>query len=68
MLNDEFIKSEMLAEEYIESIIQLRKELEQGKIEECLRLLNGLEIAMQTTLAIGDLHDLGQWQQSKTLN
>ena len=58
MLTNEFIKSEMLAESYIENISVVKKLLKKGKTEECLAVLDELESSMLITLAIGELHDL----------
>ncbi len=58
MLNNEFIKSEMLAESYIDNISVVKKLLKRGKTEECLAILDELESSMMITLAIGELHDL----------
>ncbi len=58
MLNNEFIKSEMLAEDYIENISAVKRLLTEGKTEECLTILNELESSMQITLAMGELYDL----------
>lgn len=62
MLSNEFIKSEMLAESYVNQISAMRGLLQNGKIEECLKLINQLEESMKVTLAIGELYDKAEEQ------
>ncbi|MBX2808480.1 MAG: hypothetical protein KTR20_07600 [Cellvibrionaceae bacterium] len=57
MISDDFIKSEMLAEKYLENIKQLKELLKQGELQECLLALGELEYSMQITLALGELYD-----------
>ncbi|MGH1485422.1 MAG: hypothetical protein ACRBCI_04325 [Cellvibrionaceae bacterium] len=58
MLTNEFIKSEMLAESYIDNIAVVKKLLKKGKTTECLAVLEKLESSMMITLAVGELYDL----------
>ncbi len=51
------IKSEILAEDHIHSVISIKKLLEEGKTEECLDELNSLEHAMQITLAMRERYE-----------
>ena len=56
--SDAFIKSEMMAEEHVDSIKMAIQELEAGNIDDCLSRLIKIEAKMQTTLAFGELFDI----------
>lgn len=56
--SDAFIKSEMMAEEHVDSIKMAIQELASGNIEDCLDRLMKVEAKMQTTLAFGELFDI----------
>lgn len=56
--SDNFIKSEMMAEEHVDSIQMAIQELASGKIDDCLGRLIEVEAKMQTTLAFGELFDI----------
>lgn len=56
--SDAFIKSEMIAEEHVDSIQMAIQELASGNIEDCLGRLIRIEEKMQTTLAFGELFDI----------
>lgn len=55
---DAFIKSEMVAEEHIDSIKAAIQELTLGNIDSCLDLLSEIETEMEVTLAFGELFDI----------
>lgn len=56
--SDGFIKSEMMAEEHVESIKMAIQELASGNIDDSLNRLIKIEEKMQTTLAFGELFDI----------
>jgi len=58
MLSNDAIQSETLAEVYIDYIESLKTSIEQGKIEECLLLLEQLEVSMQITLAMSERYSV----------
>lgn len=58
MLTDEFIKSEMLAEEWIAEIQAVSETLRQGNAAACLAMLEKLEESMQVILALGERDDM----------
>ena len=58
MLNDDIYKTEMLADDYIANVMLLKQLLQEGKVEECLVILEQLESSMQITLAMSELYDL----------
>lgn len=54
MFTNEFINSEMLAEEYITDVQTIKKLLQEGKFDECSELICEMETQMQVTLAYGE--------------
>ncbi|GEM_PF-2752811 len=60
MATDNFIKSEMLAEEFIQNVSIAREQLQKGKTQECLSLLMEVETCMQVALAMGERNDIDQ--------
>ncbi len=58
MLSNDAIQSETLAAVYIDYIESLKTSIEQGKIEECLLLLEQLEVSMQITLAMSERYSV----------
>ena len=58
MFSTQFIHSEMLADEYIDSVEQAKRLLASGQTRECLEALNELHQQMQVTLALGERYDV----------
>ncbi len=58
MIKNEFVQSEILADDYIQSIIDAKKLLKSGKADECLNTLEELEHIMQITLAMSERYDV----------
>lgn len=57
MITDKLIKSEMLAEEFVATVSNAIRRLENGDTKECLSILMEVQISMQVVLAIGELYD-----------
>ncbi len=57
MISDDFIKSESLADEFVDKIASAKDLLESGDVKRCLSLLDELESGMQVVLAMGELCD-----------
>ena len=58
MIKNDVIQSEILADDYIQSIIDAKKLLKSGRAEECLNTLEELEHIMQITLAMSERYDV----------
>jgi hypothetical protein len=57
-MNDEFIKSEMMAESYLDDISLIKKLMKDNNFEQCMTEIEKLESKMRVTLAIGEKYDL----------
>ncbi|MFT6389615.1 MAG: hypothetical protein ACJAUP_003008 [Cellvibrionaceae bacterium] len=57
MLSTDFIHLEMLADMYIDSVVEAKQQLASGQASECLDTLTDLHEKMQVTLALGERYD-----------
>ena len=58
MITDDQVKAEMLAEEFIETVNNVRLCLEKGQVEICISMLMEMEASMQVILALGERDDV----------
>ena len=58
MISNDFIHSEMLADDYIHAVEHAKQLLARGQASECLNKLTELHQQMQITLALGERYDV----------
>lgn len=57
-ISDAFIKSEMLAEQFIDDVKSASRALKEGQASQCLALLNQLQKEMEQVLEQGSAYDI----------